>query len=451
MDPEQQDQGDFNRQVLAQFAEVRKSLDAIKAAPAQTPITQVAPTAPVTASAAPTSSPFISMAEQMAMAKELRQRSTDEIMLMLGEQSEKAGNGVPLGTWLAWGGVQRMQKFGSIASQLDPDVKKLLDTSSATAIIRNDLDPFMWELFIRNFPAWERFQKEPANGLVHTWMKTTDFGDAQWMAELGTVTDDRNTYDRGLTNIGILATRRGVSLKAQFAAQQGFPGAFNPEQMELQGGLRAMASRLQHQIFQGNASDSGGDADSELGEYNPLAFTGLRQLLAGSRAVNADMSDADPDNWDKLVTKVNAAAVDIMQRVTGSGPVVAYMDPLVKAALDTQEINNVRYVNTRVPIAVGLEVNAINTVFGELPIFVVPGDSIGSYQYDGNRVRDVYLVDQPTITLPYLGSPGPTTLEIPIGVSGQLTHLFIVFGMWGLAMRSEFFNNKVRVDLGESL
>jgi hypothetical protein len=47
--------------------------------------------------------------------------------------------------------------------------------------------------------------------------------------------------------------------------------------------------------------------------------------------------------------------------------------------------------------------------------------------------------------VPYLGSAGPTVLDIPIGVSGQLTHLFIIFGMWGFAVKALAFSNKIRV------
>jgi hypothetical protein len=43
-------------------------------------------------------------------------------------------------------------------------------------------------------------------------------------------------------------------------------------------------------------------------------------------------------------------------------------------------------------------------------------------------VRDVYVLDESTVSMPYLGSEGPTVLDIPIGISGQLTHLFIIFG-----------------------
>lgn len=443
---------------LEALQKIQASLDALNSAAPRTVIQAVPPAAPAEgATPAPNRSPMLTASETFAMRHELRQRSTDEIYAMFSEQASKQGMGIPFHAWLSAGGNPLQAQFGVVQSQMTPEVQKLLDTSGATAIIRNDLDPFLWEMFIRLFPAWERFSKEPANGLVHTYMRATSFGDAEFMSELGTVTDDKSTYERATTNVAILATRRGVTLKSQFAATQGMPGAFNPEQLELQGGLRAMSHKLQKTIFQGNATDSGGDADNELGAYDPNGFTGLRQLLNTVRVVNADVSDADPLDRDDMRAKINAACVEIMGTVSSTGPVVAYLDPTIKEIIDEQQDKNIRYVNTN-NTAVGINVNAINTVFGELPLFTVPGDSIGSYEADSNSlatdgsesvngatVKDIYLVDHPTISMPYLGTPGPTVLDIPIGISGQLTHLFIIFGMWGLAVKSPLHSNKVRV------
>ena len=60
-------------------------------------------------------------------------------------------------------------------------------------------------------------------------------------------------------------------------------------------------------------------------------------------------------------------------------------------------------------------------------------------------MSDAYMLQENAISVPYLGSEGPTVLDIPIGVSGQLTRLFIIFGMWGLAVKAVQFHNKVRI------
>jgi hypothetical protein len=283
----------------------------------------------------------------------------------------------------------------------------------------------------------------PANGLVHAYDQVTAFGGASFMPELGTVTDDQSTYSRQTTNVAILATRRGVSLKAQFGTLAGGAG-FNPEQLEMQGGLRAMAHELQKAIFQGQSTNSSGTAADELGLYDANAFTGLRAILNTGRAKNVDPTAGTPED---MRAAIDRSAEEIVEQ--GGKASIIWCHPHEKVSFDLQQDQNVRYMNSYVDVAVGVQTNAVNTVFGPLPLAIVPGDSIGTYTatgtYSGNTVRDMYVLDESSITLPYLGSEGPTVLEIPVGVSGQLTRLYIIFGMWGLAVRAIPFSNKVRV------
>lgn len=384
---------------------------------------------------------------QLNVRRELRKRSQSELMYMFGAQAraKNAGGGAPgtpLELWLASGGTGRDAAFGQIGSQVDPDVARAIDTSTASALIRQDLEPIMYELFVREFPGFDRFRREPANGLTHTWNQVTSYGDAQFMGELGTVTDDRSNYVRQTTNVAIIATRRGVSLKSQFAVIAGGAG-FNPEQLELQGGLRAIAHRMQYQIFSGHSTDNTGTANNELGLYDPNAFTGLRSILNSARAKNVDPLAVTPEDIRRAI---NQAAVEVMQQ--GGRISMMWGSPLDKEVFDAQQDKNVRYMNDTTEVAVGVTTNSVNTVFGGLPYGVLIGDPIGSYvsaNYSGNTVRDLYLLDESTITMPYLGSEGPTVLDIPIGISGQLTHLFIIFGMWGLAVKAPTFSNKVRI------
>jgi hypothetical protein len=125
--------------------------------------------------------------------------------------------------------------------------------------------------------------------------------------------------------------------------------------------------------------------------------------------------------------------------------------PGEKQTFDQQQDANVLWLgqqNLR-DIAPGTVASVVNTsVAGPLPWGVVPGDSIAAYtaaSYSSNSVRDVYILDESTIDLPYLGAAGPTVLDIPIGISGQLTHLFIIFVMNGLACRAPAFSGKVRI------
>jgi hypothetical protein len=239
--------------------------------------------------------------------------------------------------------------------------------------------------------------------------------------------------------VAILATRRGVSLKEQFAAVQS-GGGFNPENLELQGGLRAMAHKMQKTIFQGQATDSGGTASNELGLYDANGFTGLRSILDTARAVDVDPTTATPEDIRAAIDNASLPMVN-----AGATASIIYVRPNEKLAFDLQQDKNVRYIEQLRQVTVGMEVVAVNTLFGAVGMVSVPGDSIGHYTRSATDVADIYLVDERTISLPYLGSPGPTVLDIPLGISGQLTHLYIIFGMWGLAVKNVFASNKVRV------
>jgi len=379
--------------------------------------------------------------------RELRNLEEGELHTAFAAQAMNDG-GIPLGAWVAAGGQARSSAFDEMYNNdLSPEVQKLLDTTGGSALIRQDLEPILYELYIRDFPAFARFAKEPANGLVHTFQQQTAFGDAQFMGELGTVTDDKSTYVRQTTNIAIVATRRGVSLKNQFAAIQSGSG-FNPENLELRGGLRAIQKKMQDTIFGGHATDSGGTSSNELGAYDAEGFTGLRALLntGDSFVKNVDPA-TDPDTTGSIRRAVANAVVDVLNYGPGR-PRTIYANPLDIETFGQQQEAKQRWPGTAAGIVPGTEASAVMTAMGAIPFAPIPGGSIGSYtssQYSGNTVRDLYIVDEASMSLPYLGSEGPTVLEIPIGVSGQLTHLFIFFGMWGLALKAPKYNDKVRV------
>src|SRR5579883_2633584 len=57
-----------------------------------------------------------------------------------------------------------------------PEVKGILDSTGGTTgnvLIRQDLEPLIYRLFVESFPAWERIPHLPANGLVHTATQLT--------------------------------------------------------------------------------------------------------------------------------------------------------------------------------------------------------------------------------------------------------------------------------------
>lgn len=276
------------------------------------------------------------------------------------------------------------------------------------------------------------------------------------MTELGTVTDDNATYQRQTTNIAQLATRRGVTFREQLAVPAGGM-SWNPQQIEIEMGLTAMAHKMQKTIFQGNSSNSGGTASNELGAYDPNGFDGLRKILNTDNA--GYISPYLTSNPDSFVVGFNSALLPITN-AGGSLPDVIYARAAEVAQFSNAQLSLQRIVNTT-EFVPGVRVPAVATSVGDLPLISVPGDSIGTYVTDssslpasttpdGKTVADMYALTSNTVALPYLGSPGPSVLEIPPGVSGQLTRLFIIYLFNGLAVFSIPFNNKVRVNQATS-
>lgn len=302
-------------------------------------------------------------------------------------------------------------------------------------------------MFVKAFPGYDRMPKVPANGAVHAWRQITSYGDAAFMPELGTVTDDSSIYTPQTTNIAIQNTRRGVSFKEQFAVQAGGM-SWNPQQLELQNGLIAMAHKTQKTIFQGNASNSGGTAASEAGLYDANGFTGLRSTFNLGTAVNFDpYFTTSPDSF---VVAFGQAATTITDAV-GVPPTVIYARAGEGQQFANQQIAIQRTVD-RMEFVPGVRVPAVMTNQGEIPLVTVPGDSIGTYvaASGGLTVADLYMLNESTITLPFLGSPGPTVIEIPPGVNGQLTRMFIIYFMVGLAPLTTVHSVKLRANQATS-
>ena len=377
---------------------------------------------------------LLQRSEMFELRNNLMQKSTSELMNMFAVQARKSNTGIPFDMWANTGGYPVQA-----ALQQSPDITKALDSTGAAALIRQDLEPLLYALFVKVFPTWDRIAKEPANGLVHAYNQVTAYGDAQFMTELGTVTDDTTTYVRQTTPVSVIATRRGISLRAGFAVQAGGMG-YNPEQIELQGGLRAIAHKMQKTIFQGNSSTASGTASNEYGGYDANSFDGFRKTLNLAKAKEVDPTTATPGD---MRIAFDRAAQEVMN--LGGSVNIIYLRPDEKVTFDIQQDKNVRYMNQFTEVSPGVLTNAVNTVFGPLPLVTVPGDSIGHYTCAYGDVADAYMLDESTISMPYLGTDGVSVLEIPIGISGQLTKLYIMFGMWGLAVKALPFSTKVRI------
>jgi len=323
----------------------------------------------------------------------------------------------------------------------NPAIAKALDSSGGSALIRQDLEPILYALFVKKFPMFERLRKEPANGLVHAFNQQTAFGDAVFQTETGTVTDDNATYVRQTTNVAVLATRRGITLKNQFALGQG-GSPFNGLSQELGSGVTAIAHKLQKTLFQGNATvTTGAGAATELGAYDANSFDGLRKLLGSAAAAGNGIVGKGTASY---LSTINTAVAGVLDN--GGNPSAIVCSPTDYAGLVNELTNLVRYnAPSQVDQLAGASFGSVVTAAGSLPILAVPGDSIGSYAISGTSYRDLYVVDESGWSMPYLGSDSITTLEIPIGVNGALTRLYIMYVMQGFANKAPQWQAKVRV------
>lgn len=390
---------------------------------------------------------FLSDDDSYFLQKKLNPLSLEEKGFLLKEQLKKgAGRGVPLEAWQA-------HRVGQMAAESGQTwVANALDTAGGSALIRQDLSPMLTAMFVSLFPAWARIEKVPANGLVHAWDQedyATDKTTSSFISELGTVVDKTGSYTRKTTNIAVYGQRRGVSFKQQLAVQAGGM-AWDSARLEIQNGLIQMAHDLQKTIFQGNATDSGGTASNEMGLYDANAFTGLRYWLddginSGAAAVNfAPYLTSSPANF---VTAFNSGITNVADLV-GVVPTVAYLRYAELGQLSNQQTSIQRTMD-QTEFIPGVQVPAVMTSAGKMPLVAIPGDSIGHYTStaDSSRdVADIYMVNEGKLQVPYLGDPGPSVIEIPPGVSGQLSRLYIVYGLFGLAPLSLFHSCKLRAE-----
>jgi len=399
--------------------------------------------------------------------REYLKLDTNTLLRICKSQMLKRNAGIPLSEHLLAYDPMFMAQLAR-----DPEGMKLaagpLSTTGGGALIRQDLEVPLYALFIKKFPWLDRLGKKPANGITHTAVQQTSPGNTSLgnvtIAELGTVNDDVSAYQRALFNVGVFAIRRGVSLKQQFATVAGGAG-FNPETQEISAGVNTIANAVQQALLQGNSSyttGQGAAATNEGGAYFPNAFDGLRMITGqigqyasgGTQPSNSVIVDADsatslglsalPSN--PITTAIGRAASLIADN--GGQPSAVVMDMTTSYKLDQEQTQFLR-INKPETIEVipGVHAKMIETPVGMLPLIPTYGNPGGTYlrTSDGASVSDVYVVDETGLSIVYLGPEALTILEIPVGVNGQLSSLFIPFVMYGMEMAAPLWSAKVRV------
>ncbi len=329
-------------------------------------------------------------------------------------------------------------------------VRKAVDSSVGAALIRTDIEPLLREAFVRSFPGYELFAKIPANGIKHTWNQVTSPGSAALLAELGdfSATASNQTYSQvQSTNIAVAAAQREIGLKAMMASRQSgmnfFGGGGQPEVM---GALTAIAALIQGQIFQGNSSVAAKTLDDEDGLTNANGFDGLRQQLkSGSYSINKGS-----DTYLKVLRR---AVGQLFDAGASMNEVAIFLSIGAQNALDEELETFYQYVKSEAgqPTPTNFSAAGLSMLKGVLArLNAVPsqgaqGNGIGYYTYSAAATEDIYVLDPNGTKLPYIGSPGPTILELPTGWGNHLSNTYVPFLMIGLAIYVKSFNRKIRI------
>jgi len=334
-------------------------------------------------------------------------------------------------------------------------MKAALDSSGGAALIRTDLEPMLHEIFLRVFPGLEAIPKIPSNGLLHSFVQQTAPGTAAFVSEVGSLSATESTGTYGVatsTNIAVMASQRTVGLKMQYASRQSGMN-FNlggSQNTEVTSALRAIAKLAQTAIFQGNQNSgaSGGTLDDEVGLYNANSLTGLRQqLTSGSYSITKTGGDTYIGILRRAVGQLLNAGADLAS-------VIMFLSVGAQNAIDSE-------LEQFYTVPKGTETGQPHTTnFGAAGLRmlqniianskIVPAgaqaDGIGYYTLSSVVKEDIYVMDPEGIKIPYLGSPTPVVLELPLGSNNILGNIFIPFWMAGLAVYAPAFNRKVRID-----
>ena len=346
------------------------------------------------------------------------------------EYGSDQGAGIP---FQAWANQHTASKIVE-----DVEFAKFIDTTSGNVLIRQDLEPLIYAAIVRRFPAFARVDKTPANGLVHTFQRTDARPVATYIAETANVPDSQSVYTRATSNISVLALRVGTSLKQSLSVTAGgMP--FDTEQQEISFGIEAIASQLQQTYLQGNATVPGGTLNTVDGLFDANSFDGLRRTVpaANIRALGTDTILEGLNQADALSVNLGGTSTVVMMRVTDGVQFENELQPF-RRFIESERVE----VVPGLPNVTGVSLSGS----GVVPVIKVPGADWTVYTVGGDAgISDAYVLDESVVTLPYLGSDVPTVIELPLGVTGALTKLYMLVGMFGVAVRVPNFIAKLRI------
>lgn len=357
--------------------------------------------------------------------------------------------------------------------------KDILDSTATSGglLIPQGIVPTLWVWLVTRFQAWQQIPRVPANGVNHSWRNLIALGDSTdgYIDEYGCPPANRSVITSGSTNIAIMAFKRGISLKFELLAQQiGFRFDGNlPLERELQNAMISRARILEKTFYQGTTA-SGHNGTDEYGQSFINGFNGLRALLSNTTLANGLNNGFYPAGFSPVLaeqattgaTPITDALNLAVAQVYNNGGMPNAIHITASTALKIAKENspNVRYTmdEVRNGLTVGATLNGLaSTVAGFIPFTVVPDQSIGSYPVNsiagtggatlmtaGQTVVDAYVLSTNDLAFPYIGSPDPMPIEVPIGTftpeGACLVRDLIIYLMIGFACYVPVHQAKVR-------
>lgn len=331
-------------------------------------------------------------------------------------------------------------------------VEKAITTASNSGgpMIRTDLEPLMREAYLRNFPALEAIGSIPANGLVHSYNVKTATGAAVTVSELGDLTgaDADSTFVRKAnSNIAVIASRRGISLKVQYASNQSGMnyGLSGPENTEVMSAITAISNKNQSLLLQGNFSTASKTLNDEEGLTDANGYDGLRTLLkAAGTSITKQVGDKFYDLIDRAVGQIMNAGGDV-------NSILGLMSVGGKRLLNSELTAFMRRLNSD-QSATDLDIggHGLLTIADTVArMLAIPASAqnqgVGYYTFSSAATEDAFIIDPNGAAMAYLGSPNPVVLELPVGFNNALSNVYIVFLMNGLVLYIDGFHRKIRL------
>jgi hypothetical protein len=372
----------------------------------------------------------------------------------------REGAGTPVAEWSGNQGLAIQQAFSkgfqpyakAGIGELSRASKDLVAGTNTAGgyLIRTDLEPLLYEVYLRAFPFAEALPSEPANGLVHTYNVRTAPPTASTVSEVGDFSGlfSTSTLAQRSSAIAVIIAPVGVGLKLQYAVGQSGMSfdVTGPDNLEVTGALIGIAKKNQALLLQGNQSTGSKTLDDEEGLTDANGYDGYRTLIKGA---SYSITKSSSESYVKVI---NRAVAQLMNKGADVSELMIVLSVAAETDVNSEFLQYLSVFNQFQPGGLdtaGSRYGLITVGGWQSKMVPVPADAQGNghgyYTYSAATVEDIDIIDPNSSSQVYLGSPTPTILELPIGYNNKLSNVYIPFLMNGLALKVPEFCRKIRI------